>query len=98
MTVTFTEVQDPVLTNDVLPYEDDNDPNRRAHIVNPPLNTHIWRPGMEAQDVVDIARVRQIEIVALCGHRFIPKHNPDKYDACEPCIKIAGDIMREEGE
>jgi len=39
-----------------------------------------------------------MEIVALCGFKFIPQHNPDKYDACEACIKIAGDIMKELGE
>lgn len=78
-------------------YEDSNDPDQRTHIVNPPKNTHIWQPGMTAQEIVDIARATQQEVVALCGFRFIPKHNPDKYDACEVCIKIAGDLIRERG-
>lgn len=87
------------IAEDLIPYEEP-DPQReyKAHIVNPPANTHIWQPGMEAQDVVDVARVKGLEVVALCGYKFIPKHNPDKFDACEACMKIAGDIMREAGE
>lgn len=92
--------EDVILIDALFPYEETNDPNKRAHIVNPPDNPHIsyGYPNMEAQDVVDIARARQIPVKALCGHVFIPKHNPDKLDACEACIKIAGDIMREMGE
>lgn len=72
--------------------------NAKAHIVNPPSNTHIWRPGMTAQDIVDIARVRQIEITALCGYRWIPQQAPDDLDACDTCFEIAGILMRENGE
>lgn len=90
----------PLIDNDtdLIPYEEP-DPNReyRAHVVNPPANTHIWRPGMEAQDVVDIARATGQHVVALCGYRFIPKHNPDKFDACERCFEVAGEILSQEG-
>lgn len=92
--VRLEEVED---LNDLM-YDETDDPNVRTHIVNPPANKHIWRPGMEAQDIVDIARRHGLEVVTLCGHKFIPRHNPDKFEACEPCIKIAGDIMREMGE
>ena len=83
---------------DLFPYEEDNDPNRRTHIVNPPLNLHIFKPGMSSQDVVDSARLLGLEVVALCGYRWVPKHNPEKYDICEPCIKIASELMRDAGE
>ncbi len=101
MTTHMTEIETGVyrqMLDDAAPYEDTDDPNKRAHIVNPPANTHIWREGMEAQDIVDIARVRGIEIVALCGYKFVPKHNPDKLDACTQCFKVAGDIMSGLGE
>lgn len=81
-----------------LPYEEDISTTRRTHIVNPPANTHIWVPGMRMQDVVDMARLHGLEVIALCGYKFIPKHNPEVYPACEPCIKIAGELMREAGE
>lgn len=91
----------PLIDNetDLIPFEEP-DPNReyRAHIVNPPANLHIWEPGMEAQDIVDIARATGQHVVALCGYKFIPKHNPDKFDACDVCMRIAGDIMSELGE
>lgn len=88
------------IMDQVAPYVDDNDPNRRTHIVNPPSNPHISRgfPDMQAQEVVNIARAQRIEIVALCGYKFVPQHNPEKYDACDACMKIAGDIMRGAGE
>ena len=87
-----------VLVEQFMPYEDDNDPNHRTHIVRPPENKHIFKLGMTAQDIVDVARVTGQEVVALCGHRFVPKSNPEKYDACKSCMKIAGDLMRAEGE
>jgi hypothetical protein len=87
-----------VVLNEIAPYVDDNDPNRRTHIVNPPNNLHIWKIGMEAQDIVDIARLRGLEVTALCGYKWVPKHNPEKFDVCEACFKIAEQIMRSEGE
>lgn len=83
----------------ILEYEESPaDPNHRAHIVSPPENLHIFEPGMEAQDIVDIARATRQHVVALCGHVWVPSRDPEKYDACEPCIKIAGFIMRSLGE
>lgn len=70
----------------------------RTHIINPPMNLHIWQSWMDTQDIVNIARVRGIEIVALCGHRFVPRKNPEEYKACDACIEIAGLLMRSEGE
>lgn len=83
-----------------LAYEETDDPLHRTHIINPPDNPHIsyGHPNMEAQEVVNIARRKGLEITALCGYKFVPKHNPDKYDACEACVKVAGDIMRAMGE
>lgn len=92
---TDVSVQYSIL-DEILPYEESDDPNRRAHIVNPPMNLHIWRPGMEGQDIVDLARLTGTEIMALCGFKFVPKRNPDKFDACDVCMKIAGHILSQE--
>lgn len=87
------------ILDDAFPYEDTDDGNDHlTHIVSPPENVHIFQPGMEAQDIVDIARATGQEIKALCGYTFVPKRNPEKYDACQSCMDIAGHIMRGLGE
>lgn len=98
-TVELVDLGEIESLNDMV-YEETDDPNARTHIVNPPDNPHIsyGHPDMEAQEVVDTARRLGIEIVALCGYKFVPKHNPDKLDACEACMKVAEAIMREMGE
>lgn len=83
---------------DSVKYEEPSDSNVRAHIVNPPKNLHIWREGMTAQDIVDYARILGLEVVALCGYTWIPKHNPDKVDVCDACMTEAGNLMRGAGE
>lgn len=98
MSVTTLPEAGIINIEELFPYEELDDPEHHTHIINPPSNLHIWKPGMEAQDIVDIARASNQEVVALCGFRFIPKHNPEKFDACSTCIDIAGGIMREEGE
>lgn len=68
--------------------------NKLRHIVNPPSNLHIWRPGMSSQDIVDIARVRGMEVRALCGATFIPTKNPADVDqTCNTCLDIAGIML-----
>lgn len=92
-----------ILNEELLPYDDSDadDPNL-THIVNPPENQHIrqWSGirGMTAQDIVDVARANQWSVNTLCGKSFIPKRNPEKYPACQPCIDKAGEIMQESGE
>ena len=68
---------------------------KMRHIINPPANLHIFRPWMSAQDIVDIARVRGLEVVALCGHRWVPRHNPTNLPTCDDCVRIAGEILSE---
>jgi len=103
MTTTHTEPEtlEIVDLNDLVsPYEDDDDPNRKTHIINPAMNLDIQRSFGRcetAQQIVDLARNFRVEITALCGFKFVPVHNPEKYDACDACMKIAGDIMRSEG-
>jgi hypothetical protein len=92
MTQTVTE-QTTIEAIEVDPQEEIARENLR-HIVNPPGNLHIWKPGMEAQDIVDIARVKGIEVRALCGAEFVPTRNPeDVKQTCNACLDIAGEIM-----
>lgn len=94
----MTSTLEVVDLEDLLAYEEDNDSNRKTHIVNPPKNIHIWEPGMTAQDVVDIARATGQEVIALCDYRWIPRHNPEKFEVCKACVDIAGELMRSSGE
>lgn len=73
----------------IAPYEENDDPNHRTHIVRGEENSRLWQEGMRAQNLVDLARMLGTEIVALCGHTWIPAHNPEKFDICEPCLKLA---------
>lgn len=66
----------------------------KAHYVNPPANTHIWREGMTMQEVVEIAKERGLELVALCGYVWIPQHDePYGLPVCERCSEIVADHM-----
>lgn len=85
-----TEVETVV---EVIPYTENDDPKLKTHIVNPPSNQHIWHPGMSSQDVVDIARATGQHVVALCGHSWVPVHNPEKYDLCQVCLDKANAII-----
>ena len=97
MTLLTEEKQDiEVIT---IPYEDTDDGDEhRTHIINPPNNLHIWKPGMDIRDVVTIARETGQTVTALCGYTWVPKRNPEKYDACGNCMDLAGKMMQERGE
>lgn len=92
-------LDDVIVKPEIVPYDEtEENGDTRTHIVNPPHNIHIWEPGMSMQTTVDLARLREVPLVALCGYTFIPKKNPDKFPACEECVKIAGELMRGAGE
>ncbi|RHA38724.1 DUF3039 domain-containing protein [Cellulomonas rhizosphaerae] len=84
---------------DLAPLEHSDDPNLRAHIVRPIDNGVPNGPkgeGVTAQDVIDLARLNGTEVVALCGHRFVPKHSTVALTACGTCFEAAAAIGREE--
>lgn len=78
-------------------HEDDgNDPNRKAHYCAPGDNIEFQNKHgrvESSQELVDNARFHQAEIVALCGHRFIPKHKPGNYEVCSPCAEIGANRL-----
>ena len=98
-TILDTPEATTILDEEVLPYDDSNaDENNLTHIVNPTENRHIWRWGMTAQDIVDVARTNGWPVKTLCGTSFTHVRNPEKYPVCQPCVDKAGEIMREMGE
>lgn len=87
-----------LVETDLVPYEDiDDGKDHLTHIINETDNLHIWRNGMSAQDIVDTARLIGEHVVALCGYKWVPKRNPEKYPVCQTCFDIAGQIMSEDG-
>lgn len=97
MTIQQSDIE---IVEELIPYDDTDDgKDHLTHIVSPPENRHISNDlSLEAKDLIDLARVTGEEMIALCGFRFVPKRNPEKYDACQDCIRIAGEIMRRLGE
>ena len=79
------------------PYDEDDGKDRKAHIINPSMNLHIWQAGMTSKEVVTAARLERLHIVTLCGYTFIPARDPELYDACGDCLNIAAAIIRELG-
>lgn len=69
---------------------------RLTHIVNPPMNEHVGGPGLTSKEIVFIAREFHIEVVALCGYRWVPVNDPEKYPVCEECMRIAGIYIKED--
>ena len=88
---TITEETTTVVETVIVEEPQAETPKMR-HII-PPANLHIFRPWMSTQDIVDIARVRGLEVVALCGYRWVPRSNPENMPTCDDCVRIAGEIL-----
>jgi hypothetical protein len=87
-----------LMTTTIAFDETDDGKQHQTHIINPPNNLHVYQPGMTSKDIVNLARMSQIFVVALCGYKFIPKRNPESHPACSACISIAVDLMRGNNE
>jgi len=59
-----------------------SDSEHRAHIVKRPPDRD------SAEGWVTEARVLGLEVEALCGHRWVPARNPEKYPVCELCRDV----------
>lgn len=56
-----------------------------------PIYSHIIDRGTDkrrAQDIVFEARVFGHTLTALCGHKFVPERDPQKYPPCQKCLEI----------
>lgn len=82
-TTTITEADLEAIVGD--PAMDDLDPEHLAHIV--------WTPkGVSAQAVVDAAKAQGTAVTALCGHRWVPRRNPDRHPVCKACLAVLDSI------
>ena len=61
----------------------------RTHILNCPdgkASTQAW---------ITEARIEGLEVEALCGYRWVPERDPEKYSVCEACVGAANIIIAE---
>lgn len=75
MSVTAPMVDAP--SSHIAPNLDDGsgEPDRLTHIVNQHL------PGNSIADAI----VNGTEVIAMCGHRFIPYRRTDQFPVCKGC-------------
>lgn len=54
-----------------------------------PRVSHIVKPKGKKTGaaLVTEARVFGLEVEALCGHRFVPQHDPNSYPPCSGCVE-----------
>jgi hypothetical protein len=69
---------------------DPGDAERFAHVV--------WAPGQKAEGVVTEARVYGTPVTALCGKRWIPARDPQRFPVCPECADKAALIKRMRGQ
>ncbi len=65
-------------------------PEELTHIVNCPDDKE------SAEAWVTEARVFGLEMEALCGFRWVPTKNPERYPVCPACVDAAGIIVADE--
>lgn len=84
-----TTVAEPkVVTLDVAPagyVETTEEPGKAAHIVKVPEG-HQHRTTPQA--LVLEARIFGFPVEALCGYKWVPSQNPEKFPVCEECLLI----------
>lgn len=87
------EIESIDLDEMLNPFEEDDgsNPNRKAHYVvwedNPEF---VARFGpMSSPELVSTARLHRVEVIALCGYKWVPVLNPKKFDVCARCVDVA---------
>lgn len=81
---------------EIIPFEKADPAKDKAHIIRAMDNLHISRV-YGSNDMVDVARMMGLELIALCGHRWIPSKNPNELPVCVPCMKKAHELLSEGG-
>ena len=84
--------------------EEEIDKSKKAHFVSPSMNFEIWNfmglpsvGGVEGtRQLVQYAISFRLELVALCGYRWVPTAEPSSQDTCEDCLTIAGSWISED--
>lgn len=92
-TIETTEIEAIDLESMMNPFKDpsDADPNHRAHYVslrdNPEFEKRFG--NMNATELINTARFHGVEIIAMCGHKWVPQLEPGKFEVCSPCADVA---------
>lgn len=63
----------------------DGDHERFAHYVR-------GRNGMQPQDLILEAMLSGTEVEALCGKRWIPSRDPERFPVCPACKEIRAQL------
>jgi hypothetical protein len=66
---------------------DGEDRERFAHI--------IFAPGCNAEAVVLEARITGTPVTALCGKRWVPSRDPQRYPLCPTCREVLDQLPRD---
>lgn len=69
----------------------DTDNGVLTHIVNCPED----KPSTEAW--LTEARVLGLTVTAVCGYRWVPQRDPEKFPICMACVEAANILIFEEG-
>jgi len=85
--------------------DQEDDLSLPAHIVNPDMNAELWNYlGLNSHEInagtkllVDYARMTGSELVALCGHRWVPTQVANTHEVCQPCMEVAQILIGEDG-
>ena len=98
MTDTLTELEQQFETKEQTQKEN----KHYVHIINPADNIRVQvhaDMSMTAGEIVAYAKHHRLEVVCLCGYKFVPSRNPEAVnDTCPICLDVAGMLMRNEGE
>lgn len=84
--------------------EQEDDTSLPAHIVSPIGNAELWNflelnsyeQNAGTKILVAYARLKGLEIVALCGHRWVPTQVANTHEVCEPCMTVAQILLGED--
>ena len=98
MTDTLTELAQQLETKEQTQKED----KHYVHIINPVDNLWVQVLAgrvLSSSEIVQYARDNRLEVLCLCGYRFVPIRNPEDVNGtCPICLDVAGMLMRNEGE
>ena len=79
---TLVPVETEAPRTDVTPSTDDGDHDRYAHIVSKADASRAYVPGEP--------------LTALCGKKWTPSRDPDRYPVCPSCKEVLASLNAEE--
>lgn len=65
------------------------------HIHSPSDNPDNYYTGASNQDIIDIGRLRESKLKALCGFEYTPKFGVETKGVCSDCMRAGTRIVKE---